>query len=540
MLSTPTPILIVDDRPDGLLAIEAVLKNQGHLILRASSGKEALDLIPQYDFAVILLDVQMPDLDGFETAKLIKDQERGRHVPIIFITAINKETDHVNRGYHSGAVDYIFKPFHPDILRSKVATFVDLHRLRQRVEEQASLLLESERREREYRLAQLQIKNLQRYRNLADAIPHIVLKAKADGTMEYLNYYWCQYTGLTESQSLGDGWNASFHPEDFPVFREKWMLSRAMSDDFKIECRICSRSGQNRWHLLCFTPEREADGEIASWIGTGTDIHDLKEAQEKLSMTNDWLEARVKERTEELCATNESLKKAQREIVDISEKERSRLGQDLHDGLAQELTGACFMIQSIKNNFGRVTTAKAEKVIDAAFQLLKNALENCRRLAKTFYPVELERYGLAMALRELTLSTSSIFETECEFYLEGPETVEENQNVETQLYRIVQEGVQNAVRHSQAKHIHVIMTNQEERLILQVRDDGAGLQETQMTQGMGFRIMRHRAQLIGADLFIESEPGKGTSIRCVWPRYETSPSEAPFSVRVSAPQTSAP
>jgi PAS domain S-box-containing protein len=405
-----------------------------------------------------------------------------------------------------------------------VATFVDLYRLRHRVEDQARLLLESEKREKEFRIAQLQLKSLQRYRGLANAIPHIVLKAKADGTMDYFNEYWCQYTGLTEDQSRGDGWNASFYPDDFSQFREKWMLSRATGELFKIECRIRDREGNNRWHLLCFTPERENDGEIVSWIGTGTDIHDLKEAQEKLSMTNDWLEARVKERTEELRATNESLKKAQREVVDISEKERSRLGQDLHDGLAQELTGACFMIQSIKNNVGKVPTPKAEKVIETAFQMMKNALENCRRLAKTLYPVELERYGLAMALRELTLSTAKIFDTNCEFYLEGPETVEENEIVETQLYRIVQEGVQNAVRHSQAKHIHVIMANQEDRLILQVRDDGTGLPAPEDGTGMGFRIMRHRAQMIGAELSIESEPRKGTSIRCVWPRYESSAS----------------
>ncbi len=510
-------ILIVDDRPDGLLALEAVLKGIGDHVVKASSGREALALLPEHEFAVILLDVQMPDLDGFETAKFIKEDERGKQVPIIFITAIDKEKTHVYRGYHSGAVDYIFKPFNPDILRFKVATFVDLCRMRKQVEDQSQRLLEIEKKEREFRITQLQLQNLQRYRNLADAIPHMVWKAQSNGTMDYVNEYWCKYTGLTEEQSKGRGWQSQLHPEDLKKLMIRWAGAEASRENVEMECRIRRADHSYRWHLIRFVPELESDIQLC-WIGTCTDIHELKEAKEMLVQLNDSLETKVDERTRELYAINEALQSAQKEIVEISEKERSRLGQDLHDGLAQELAGACFIIQSIKNHMNEEDVMKTEKSVVTALQLLKNAQENCRRLARNLYPIELERYGLPMAMKEIAMTATKIFDTHCEFVLEGPEPADDNEIVKTQLYRIVQEAVQNAVRHSKAKQVRITMSNFVNELVLQVQDDGIGMAEQESSQGMGFRIMRHRAQMIGAVLSVSSKVQKGTLIRCVWSR----------------------
>lgn len=120
-------ILMVDDHPENLLALEAVLKSPNYHLVSASSGNEALKCMLKQDFAVILLDVQMPGLNGFETAKLIKAREKTRHIPIIFITAISQDMEHVHQGYAAGAIDYIFKPFHPETLRQKIEQFVKIH-----------------------------------------------------------------------------------------------------------------------------------------------------------------------------------------------------------------------------------------------------------------------------------------------------------------------------------------------------------------------------------------------------------------------------
>ena len=142
-------LLLVDDRPENLLALQAILEPLGQNLIMAHSGEEALKCILQKEFACILLDVQMPDMNGFDTAQIIKSRERSRYIPIIFLSAINKEDSYVFKGYSMGAVDYVFKPFNPDVLRSKVAVFVDLYLKQQQIVEQAELLAESQRRELE-------------------------------------------------------------------------------------------------------------------------------------------------------------------------------------------------------------------------------------------------------------------------------------------------------------------------------------------------------------------------------------------------------
>jgi signal transduction histidine kinase len=119
-------VLLVDDRPDNLLALRAVLEPLGLDLVEAASGEEALRHLLAGEFALIILDVQMPVLDGFETARLIRGRERTRYVPIIFLTAISGEPEHYQRGYESGAVDYVYKPFEPEILRAKVSVFSEL------------------------------------------------------------------------------------------------------------------------------------------------------------------------------------------------------------------------------------------------------------------------------------------------------------------------------------------------------------------------------------------------------------------------------
>ena len=133
-------ILLVDDRIENLLALEAVLSDLGQTLVRAQSGEEALRCLLNQDFAVILLDVSMPDMDGFETAALIRERERSRYVPIIFITAAFNTQPMQLKGYAVGAVDYLYKPLEPEILRSKVAVFVDLFYKTEEVKLQATQL----------------------------------------------------------------------------------------------------------------------------------------------------------------------------------------------------------------------------------------------------------------------------------------------------------------------------------------------------------------------------------------------------------------
>ena len=142
-------LLLVDDRPENLLALEAILEPLGQNLIRAASGPEALKKVLVEEFAAILLDVQMPGMNGFEVAEIIKSREKSRTIPIIFLSAISKEDAYVFKGYSMGAVDYVFKPFNPDVLRSKVAVFVDLYLKQREIQRQGELLRHSQKRELE-------------------------------------------------------------------------------------------------------------------------------------------------------------------------------------------------------------------------------------------------------------------------------------------------------------------------------------------------------------------------------------------------------
>ena len=126
-------ILMVDDKEANLLALEGLLESPGYNLVKVLSGREALKRILEVDFALILLDVHMPFMDGFETARLIKQREKSRNIPIIFLTAVSKDDRYVSQGYGVGAVDYILKPLDPFILKSKVSVFVELHRKNQQL-----------------------------------------------------------------------------------------------------------------------------------------------------------------------------------------------------------------------------------------------------------------------------------------------------------------------------------------------------------------------------------------------------------------------
>jgi len=141
-IDEPINILLVDDRAENLLALEAIIENEEYNLIKAYSGEEALKYLLKYDFAAILLDVQMPGMDGFGTAKIIKTREKTKNIPILFITANHMDSEHIFMGYSVGAIDYLLKPFDPFILKSKVEGFVELYKMKQKLIKQAQALEE--------------------------------------------------------------------------------------------------------------------------------------------------------------------------------------------------------------------------------------------------------------------------------------------------------------------------------------------------------------------------------------------------------------
>jgi PAS domain S-box-containing protein len=267
-------ILLVDDRPENLLALEGILEPLGQNLLNAYSGEDALRQLLLHEVAVILLDVAMPELDGFETAALIKQRERTRHIPIIFVTAISKDEEQVFRGYSAGAVDYVFKPFNPDVLRSKVSVFIELHEKNEQLRRQAEQLKEQE-------LAELRRESEERYRFLAEAQPDQIWTALPNGKLDYVNQRALDFFEASFSELVEAGWTHVVHPEDLPRTLERWQRALDTGHRYENEFRLRRASdGAYRWHLTRAVPMTNKSGEVVKWFGSNTDIDDQKRAEE--------------------------------------------------------------------------------------------------------------------------------------------------------------------------------------------------------------------------------------------------------------------
>lgn len=205
-------ILLVDDRSENLLALEAILEPLGQRLVRASSGEDALRALLEREFAVILLDVQMPGMNGFETAEMIKSRERTRFTPIIFLTAISKDEEYVFRGYSVGAVDYIFKPFQPAILQSKVQVFVDLYRQQKRISEQEQRVAELERQELELQHMNELLQSEARFRDIVSTAMDAILVFDEKGKVSLVNAAAERMFGTRAEDAIGRS-IAQFFPE---------------------------------------------------------------------------------------------------------------------------------------------------------------------------------------------------------------------------------------------------------------------------------------------------------------------------------------
>src|SRR5882724_951345 len=200
-------ILLVDDYPANLLALEALLERLDQTLVKASSGEAALKIMADREFAVVLLDIRMPGLDGFETAARIRQREKDRRTPIIFITAEGAgEEDHA-LAYSQGAVDFLVKPFRPAALLSKVKVFVELYLKGETIAAQAAALRQAEREA-------LERQSESRLQTLIDLMPLCVVALHADGTPYFCNRAWRDYTGMELDSASPTTLLEALHPED--------------------------------------------------------------------------------------------------------------------------------------------------------------------------------------------------------------------------------------------------------------------------------------------------------------------------------------
>jgi len=534
--SRPVEILLVDDRRENLLSLRAILDDQpGYQLVEATSGAEALRAILSHEFGLILLDVGLPGMDGFEVAALIKQRERTKDIPIIFLTA-GLDDEMFRRAYQVGAADYLIKPVSRELVRAKVAVFVDLARKTAQLREQTALLQEAERKQKATEMAELKMASERRYRHLAESIPHMIWRALPDGQVEYWNQRWYDYTGATQPMSADSGWGY-VHPDDRERCAKHWLEALEKGVPYQCEVRLLRSDGIYRWHLRRALPERGSDRQIIAWLGTDTDIDDRRRADDERA------ELLVRERAARFEA-EAAQKRAARLYVEAREAVRMRddfLTVAAHE-LRTPLTTLRLQAQGMARSAGASESARTllravERLCKLADQLL-----DVSRIAGGRLALQIERADVPGIVAEasqrleeearrngcaIDVRTEGALPADCD-----PLRIEQ----------VVTNLVVNAIKYGRGKPIEIGVARQGRFAQISVRDHGIGVPAEDQERiferfgravsvreygglGMGLFISRQIIDAHGGSIRVESEAGKGATFTIEFPLEQRAPEE---------------
>ncbi|MEG4145996.1 response regulator [Microcoleus sp. Pol12B5] len=505
-------VLLVDDRPENLIALEAILNSPSYNLVQASSGAEALRCLLNEDFAVILLDVQMPGMDGFETATLIRSRDRSRATPIIFITAFSSNDTHVFKGYSLGAVDYLFKPLEPEILTSKVQVFVELFQKTVEVKQQATLLaaVNSELSKSE-----------ERFRTLCACSPLGIYLADVEGRCTYINPRCQAICGLTLEESLAEIWQREVHEEDRDRVVAHWLAWIKEGHEYSNEFRLAG-SETVRWINVQSSPMFSDLGKLIGHVGTVRDVTDRKQAEEERS-------------------------RLIREQVARQEAERANQMKDeflaiLSHELRTPLNAILGWSRLLRTKtFDQDTIEKALETIErnakSQAQLIEDILDVSRilrgKLNLNKHPIRLESaIKLAIdSLQPLSEEKSIVIELTC-----SP-NVGEVIGDPDRLQQIVWNLLSNAIKFSpQEGKVEVRLESVGDEAHIQIIDSGIGIDpdflpyvfdrfrqaDSSTTRsygglGLGLAIVRHLVEQHGGKVHAENNPGEGAKFTVALP-----------------------
>jgi hypothetical protein len=524
--STPrskVKILLVDDTQENLVSLEAALEVLGEELVLARSGKEALRHLLDDDFAAILLDVKMPDMDGFETAEFIRSRPSSRHTPILFLTGYSNE-EHLFRGYDLGAVDFLFKPIVPEVLRSKVAVFVELSRKARLLEEQASVLRQQ--------AATLQ-KAEQQFRSLLEAAPDAMIICRASGDIVLINSRTEVIFGYPRTELLGQhirtlvpGWRfemlASPDEDSVPAFPSASLSDEldAMRRDgstFPVEISLSPLEVDEGLLITTairdITARKQAERERAQ---AEEEVRHLNAHLEQLNMN---LEERVLERTEALLRSNDELA----QFAYIAS----------HD-LQEPLRTVSLYTQLLESRYKNVLDGDAR-------QFMAYITDNAARMELLIYDLlEFSRVEADGVNRLMTATSCDAALDDAVANLqaridERHVTIERDPlptvlGDRIQLTRVFSNLLINAIKYGhpdRTPHIHVSAAPQAPGWVISVKDNGTGIEPEYRERvfgifkrlhgrdnpgtGMGLAICRKIVTRHGGTIWVDSVPDSGST-----------------------------
>ena len=540
-------ILLVDDRPENLLALEALLEPLGQTLVRAASGDEALKHLLAREFAVILLDVQMPGLNGFETAQLIKSRERSKHIPIIFLTAISTEEAYVARGYSVGAVDYISKPFHPEILRSKVSVFVDLYLKGRQIERQAELLRESERREMEFRHRARLRETEARLADVVDSAMDAIIAFDGEQRITLFNRAAERMFGCKAKDLIGGTIGRCFPDR----FREEYLqrICSQAGSEVDVEHDAPAPDGRKGGNggaprVDTMTGLRANGGEFPIEVtvsclkfATGMTYTVIaRDVTERLGA-----EEALRQQAESLAATTAKLRAANEEL-ERAMGARSRFYAAMSHELRTPINAILGYIRLLLDDiYGPLnerqeqSIQRTQKAAHHLLELVNDALDLSKieagKIELAIEPVRVPEIidDLFITVRPMADEHGCALSLSCEGTLAAVRTDPRR------VRQILLNLLSNAIKYGEGKPIAVTCRDREGGGVrVEVTDHGDGIPADELPRifdefvqvgkprlkegtGLGLPISKRLATLLGGSIEVSSEPGRGSTFRVLLP-----------------------
>lgn len=473
-------ILLVDDQPAKLLSYEVILADLGENLIKARSGREALEQLLKTDVAVVLMDVSMPEIDGFELADIIRQHPRYQKTAIIFVSGVHLTDLDRLKGYQRGAVDYVSVPVVPEILRAKVSVFAELYRKTQQLER---LNHELEQRVAE-RTAALE-RERELLQKIFDKIPVMIVIYRPDSGVMQLNQEFERVIGWSTEEARQVDFMAECYPD--PAYREEVQAFMDSLQEGWKDIVMTTREGQTiqtMWSNLRLSDETQ--------IGIGVDITERKRAEE-----------------------------SQQLLTEV--RERNRLAHELHDNVAQALG-----YLNIKMTLTRdLLAAKQLDAVEANLHELKQIVN------ETYADIRGEIFNLRTGptgpvrfietLRQYIDKYKRFYQMNIQLIFEANEaSFDFPTEISIPLIRVLQEALMNVRKHAQVDQARVRLGQAANDWCISVEDEGRGFDMSRIggerSASYGLRIMRERVEGAGGRLQIESHPGQGTRVTLLYPK----------------------
>ncbi len=547
--SQPSEIMVVDDNPITLKLLTNLLAKRGYKVRTALSGKLAIGSVASQRPDLILLDVKMPDMDGFEVCRCLKSKSVYRNIPIIFISALG-EMDQKIQGFKAGGVDYITKPFQAEEVLVRVKTHLKLKELTEHLEQKvaerttelthANRTLRREIRHRcqtesalqqtrkhlekmvEQRTAELTIKNLQlkdeidrhretesalseseiKYRTIFETTAAATMIVEDDGTISLVNSALEHLTGLSKSQiESKKKWMEFVAEEDLGMMQRFHRLRRIDPDAAprNYDCRVKAKNGQIRNMFVTVAMMPGTDKSVASFL----DVSKLKQIEQNLR------ESESRLRYLSSC------------LLTAQENERQRIAMEIHDDLGQNLAVLKLQLNSLAKRL-----RKDQRTLKTDFKkvlgFIDYIIEEMRRISRDLSPSIVQDLKLCRSLKWMLHDFNKHNGVLISHEMIDIDTLFDT-NEQVIIYRIFQEALNNIRKHAHAQHVKVAIDKEENQVHIAIEDDGKGFDLDEISQrhpaerGLGIASLEERARMLGGTLNLTTEKGKGTSLAMTIP-----------------------